>query len=59
MFEKMYYHLFAQTAKALETLPYEPGTAQCRWILEKAMSDTEEMYISAEDEKNRPLTNRI
>lgn len=48
MFEQMYFHLFAMVSKALEALPFAPNTAESRWILEKAMTETEEMYISEE-----------
>ncbi len=49
-YKMMYHILCAAASEALDALPEESDTAAGRDILQKALYEAEELYLTAEDE---------
>ena len=50
-YKKMYAILCGAISDALDVLPYLPEDVQARFLLEKALQEAEELYISEESEE--------
>ena len=53
-YRKMYYTLCAATSTALDLLPENEETWQGRDVLQKALDEAEEIYITTDEEQDRP-----